>query len=194
MKPEVFFTWASENASYIDNIKVKKVIKLFPVQFAATGFYNLHSRQFSHKLSCKDVMLRGKITYDPGARAVEYRKRFGVPFPVLGSKLGSFVASIRWAYNEVSSQWDPAFRFGFEFRQGGAEVVQLNAIRFKPKIFYKNIGVEARTQLTVQLPSKLLFDMAPSHAASGAQGGAGEDDDAFGCSLDVQQLNLVLRL
>jgi hypothetical protein len=38
--------------------QVKKVIKLFPVQVAATGFYNLHTRQFSHKLSCKDVMLR----------------------------------------------------------------------------------------------------------------------------------------
>lgn len=43
---------------------------------------------------------------------------------------------------QMSSQWDPAFRVGFEFRQGGAEMVQFNAIRFKPRLFYKNIGIE----------------------------------------------------
>lgn len=42
-------------------------------------------------------------------------------------------------------------RVGVEFRQGGAEVVGLNALRFKPRLFYKNIGIEARTQLTLQV-------------------------------------------
>lgn len=58
-----------------------------------------------HPLGCAVLTAidRGKITYDPSQRAFEYRKRFGVPFPVLGSKLGSVVASVRWAYNEVGT-------------------------------------------------------------------------------------------
>lgn len=73
------------------------------------------------------------------------------------------------------------------------------------------LSLQARTKLTVQLPSKLLFDLAqPVNVGSmggrgagagalvgaGGAGGAGlaDDDDAFGCSLDVQQLNLVIRL
>ena len=33
---------------------------------------------------------------------------------------------------------------GFEFRRGAAEIVQLNTVRFKPKLFLGQFGVEVR--------------------------------------------------
>jgi hypothetical protein len=68
---------------------------------------------------------------------------------------------------------------------------------------------QARTQVAVQLPQRLLFDVAPGgalghgggsfrSAGSGllapSGGDGGDDADAFGINLDVQELNLILRL
>ena len=72
MRPELFLNWA-EGGFSIDNIKVKKVIKLFLFRFSATGFYNLHTKQFRHKLSCKDSILKGRINIHPQDNALEYR-------------------------------------------------------------------------------------------------------------------------
>jgi hypothetical protein len=69
------------------------------------------------------------------------RKRFALP--MVGTRFGCLVASGRWAYQELSSTWEPSFRVGFEFKSGGAEMVHLNALRFKPKLFFKHIGLEA---------------------------------------------------
>jgi hypothetical protein len=34
---QVFISWATEQAGFIDNLKVKKEIKIFPVKFTAQG-------------------------------------------------------------------------------------------------------------------------------------------------------------
>lgn len=188
MKPELFVNWASENAGTLDNIKLKKTIKLLLIRFTGTLAYNLHSKAVSYKLNCKDVLFNGKITLDPQAGAIDYRKRFSLP--VIGNKLGCFVAKGRWAFNDISQTWDPSFRVGFEFRQGSAELVSPTTIRFKPRIFFKNIGLEARTLLTLHLPSKLLFELANGSDSTAVR----DDDDTLGLNLEVQQLDLVLRL
>ncbi len=102
MKPELFFNWcalpqaamelaaspssraitscavtysrrASENAGALDNIKLKKSLKILLVRLTGTVAYNLHNKNISYKLSCKDVLLNGRITLDPQAQAVDYR-------------------------------------------------------------------------------------------------------------------------
>lgn len=52
MKPELFFSWVSEHGLIIDNIKIKKTIKFFPIKFTAQGLYNLQEHRWSHKLRC----------------------------------------------------------------------------------------------------------------------------------------------
>ena len=40
---------------------------------------------------------------------------------------------------------------GFEFRRGAAEIVQLNTVRFKPKLFLGQFGVEVRCGRVVKV-------------------------------------------
>jgi len=42
---------------------------------------------------------------------ISCRKRFPLPIPGPGSKLGCLVGMARWSYNDVSHCWDPAFRW-----------------------------------------------------------------------------------
>lgn len=50
--------------------------------------------------------------------------------------------------------------------------------------------LQAKTAMTLQVPSQVLFDVT----GGGAGGGEAGDSDVFGVNLDVQELNLVLRL
>ena len=68
-------------------------------------------------------------------------KRLGVP--MLGSKLGCFVATAKWRMDEVSRCLKPHFHIGFEFRKGGAEMMALNTVKLKPKLmFMKHLGIQ----------------------------------------------------
>mmetsp|Transcript_22326 Transcript_22326/g.38183 ORF Transcript_22326/g.38183 Transcript_22326/m.38183 type:complete len:191 (+) Transcript_22326:55-627(+) len=188
---EPFFQWAGENGLTIDNLKVRKTIKLLLVQFTGTAAYNLNSKLVTYKLNCKDLILNGKITLDPAQRSVQYRKRFSLPY--VGNRLGNIVASGKWSFSEVTQCWEPSLRVGFEFRSGPrAEAVALNSLRLKPRLYLGPLGVEARTQLTVQLPSKLLMDVVAGRG--GGAEGVRDEGDTFGINLEVQQLDLVLRL
>mmetsp|Transcript_17414 Transcript_17414/g.48347 ORF Transcript_17414/g.48347 Transcript_17414/m.48347 type:complete len:192 (+) Transcript_17414:1926-2501(+) len=191
MKPELLFNFTSSNS--IDHIKLKKKVQLFPVQFSASGKFNLHSKQLLTKFTCKDVVLRGKLSYDSEHRALEYRKRFPLPVPGPGRRLGCLVGMARWSFNEVSQCWDPAFRVGIEFGHG--EMENFNSINFKPKLFIKNIGLEARTQACVHLPQRLAYDInEPQQAANGMQPQEFDDSNALRINFDLRELNLVLRL
>ena len=73
MKPELDIAGWDASSLVPDNIKIKKSIKLFPLVLACTLAWNLDSKTFSYKTSCKDRILHGKVTLDVGARALQYR-------------------------------------------------------------------------------------------------------------------------
>jgi hypothetical protein len=56
--------------------------------------------------------------------------------------------------------------------------------------------MQAKTLLSLQLPSKMLFDLAPMSGGAGGAGGVRvrDDGEAMGINLEVQQLDLVVRL
>ncbi|KAF5837346.1 hypothetical protein DUNSADRAFT_4505 [Dunaliella salina] len=70
-----------------------------------------------------------------------------------------------------------------------------NSINFKPKLFIKNIGLEARTQARVHLPQRIAYDInEPQHGADGMQPQEFDDSNALRINFDMSELNLVLRL
>ena len=55
-------------------MQVKKSVKLLPLLvISSTLSWNIQSREFTLRTSCKDRLLQGKITLDLGARAIQYR-------------------------------------------------------------------------------------------------------------------------
>jgi hypothetical protein len=68
----------------------------------------------------------------------------------------------------------------------------------KTKTGFLAAGWQAKTLLSLQLPSKLLFDLAPlgqGDGGSGRSGSRGDDGgDTLGLNLEVQQLDLVVRV
>ena len=64
----------------------------------------------------------------------------------------------------------------------------------QPRLFLGPLGVEARTQLTVQLPSKLLLDVLSRGNSNQSEVVPNEGGDSFGLNLEVQRLDLVLSL
>ena len=59
----------------ICHAQVKKSIQLkpLPLVVSSTLSWNIQSKDFTVKTSCKDSLLQGKITLDVGARAIQYR-------------------------------------------------------------------------------------------------------------------------
>ncbi len=51
-------------------------------------------------------------------------------------------------------------------------------------------SLQAKTLLSLQLPSKMLFELANGRDVNAAE----QEDDALGLNLEVQQLDLVIRL
>ncbi len=48
-RPDFFVNWAN-NSGPLDNIKIKKTIKIFPIAFTGTLAYNLNSKLISYKV------------------------------------------------------------------------------------------------------------------------------------------------
>ncbi|KAG1656172.1 hypothetical protein FOA52_008711 [Chlamydomonas sp. UWO 241] len=183
---------AARSSSHSQRPAVKKSVQLGPLPLALSGslIWNLESHRVQYKLACKDTILRGKLVANIEERAVEYRKRVSLP-----SVPGSLIIGARWQYDAISGSVKPSYNVGWELGRG-AELTKVNSIRFKPRLFYKHIGVEALTEVSVQLPKQLVFDTRggmPGRAL-GAAGNADSGADAWGVNLDVQELNLVLRL
>ncbi|GFH25869.1 uncharacterized protein HaLaN_23907, partial [Haematococcus lacustris] len=61
----------------IDNLKLKKTLKLIGVELTGTVAWNLHSKTCIAKYSCKDRILRGKLFFNLRDRAIEYRQVAG---------------------------------------------------------------------------------------------------------------------
>ncbi len=206
----------SHAAPILHSLLARHMTYLRAAQFTGTACYNLASKDVTYKLSCKDLLLHGKITLDPSERSLQYRSVPSGSSPsrctctsTLSSAVtaGSALLCPWWATN-LAAWWplgsgasatshstgSPALggqtlqmlalatsfgrggtqegytcmcRVGFEFRSGGgAEAVALNSLRLKPRLYLGPLGVEAKTQVTVQLPSKLLVRLP---AADGLQ-------------------------
>lgn len=56
-------------------MQVKKSITLkpLPLVLTTTLSWNIESKAFTIKTSCKDSLFRGKVTLDVGAKAIQYR-------------------------------------------------------------------------------------------------------------------------
>lgn len=245
MFPEVDFS----SYSFVpDNIKVKKIVRVrpLPLELGASLNYNLEHRALTYKLACKETVLGGKVTLDVKERAVEYRKRFSLPIV----RLDCLVLGARAVLCRHTNRVQTSCRVGFELRQGTAEITKVNTVRVKPQLFFKNIGLEAVTDISFQVPKHLFFELpsdlrrfpnirslrsrdghsgsgpapplrtaaeaaaegtaaaAParhpvstrsrSFSAAGAHGSGGLDDagdaDAWGVTLDMQEINLIIRL
>ena len=75
MPPEVNVAGWSSSSLVPDNIKVKKSIQLtpLPLTLGCTLAWNLETKTFKYKTSCKDNILRGKVTLDMGTQSLHYR-------------------------------------------------------------------------------------------------------------------------
>mmetsp|Transcript_37090 Transcript_37090/g.82500 ORF Transcript_37090/g.82500 Transcript_37090/m.82500 type:complete len:184 (-) Transcript_37090:840-1391(-) len=170
-----------------DYLKFKKTLKLkfLPLELGGTLAIDLHTGRFSHKVNCKDKLLGGKLYANIADRSIEYKKKFSLP--LVGTRFGCFVVGGQLSYDEENQRLKPKYHIGFELRRG-AELIHMNSLQFKPQLFYGRIGVQARTQLTLQVPSHLMFQMT----------GAGEersaDVDAWGVDLNVQELSIIVKL
>jgi hypothetical protein len=55
------------------NIKVKKVIRVRPLELGGTLVWDLQTHDVRYKLSCKETILGGKINLDTENKAIEYK-------------------------------------------------------------------------------------------------------------------------
>ncbi|GAX83863.1 hypothetical protein CEUSTIGMA_g11288.t1 [Chlamydomonas eustigma] len=173
-----------------DNLILRKNIKLrpFPLVLDGSLIWNIESKGWTYKLSCRDSILNGRITVDIREKTLEYRKKLSLP--LAGLRFAYLFAGARLQLDSPTHKIKPSYHFGLEMRQGVAEIVKYNTVRVNPQLFLGRIGLETCTDITFKIPKQLLFDSLGGGGRIGSNG----DDETWGMNLDLKELNLVLRL
>ena len=203
----------------ISNVKLKKAVKFswLPLECMASCTYCIEQRRLSTKFGCKETLLGGKISLDLQNKHMEYHHRMHVPmFGALG-RMGWVVLGARLTLDSSSPHLGGhvAYKVGFELGKHGAFLASPTSVRIKPRVFLGPIGLEAISQLEVTLPSSFVFEQGgrqgpgwrrwsrlgrtksgsmPRTIESAAEVEEEEDDEGFGLKLNVEELNIIIKL
>lgn len=151
MSDDVSFKYVGK---FPDHVKLKKKLVVWPLAFCGSATWNNSTRDYALQLSCKDLYLKGKLSFQPASGTLQYRKAFGLPY--VGKQAGCLVAVACWNFQSPLQRFLPTL--GFELKFGdSATWVGPSSFGFKPSFrLDKRVRVQALTQLRLAVPRNLF--------------------------------------